>query len=129
MPETNKAKTYIYPCIKCPSSCEVSVIEKADGSLEIEGNTCKLGKKYVEKEHTAPERNVTTTVKIVGAAIPRLPVRSTMEVPKERMMDVMAASVGVLIKAPVKEGDVVLKGVADTEADLIACRSLEKTKS
>jgi len=126
MSNAKGSRTVIYPCIKCPTSCEIVVVEREDGSLEVSGNVCKLGNEYVRKEHTSPERNVTTTVKLLGAAIPRLPVRTSCEVPKDRVMEVMAHSARVLVQAPVKEGDVVLAAVAGTKADLIACRSLDR---
>lgn len=113
-----------YPCVKCPTSCEVTV-RVVDGQIaEVTGNGCRLGEAYVRKEHISPERNVTTTVKLIGAIIVRLPVRTSKEVAKAAIYDVMKAAATVVVTAPVLEGQVVLAKVAGTEADLVACRSL-----
>ena len=114
----------VYPCIKCPTSCEVTVRLEAGKIVEVQGNTCKLGDGYVRKEHECPERNVTTTVRLHGAFIPRLPARTSREVPKTAVMAVMRAAAAVDVYAPVVEGQVVCANVAGTGADLVACRSL-----
>lgn len=115
---------HLYPCVKCPSSCEVTLVEEGGNIVEVTGNTCRLGDAYVRKEFTAPERNVTTTVVITGAVIPRLPVRTSREVPKGAIPAVMRAASAVRVIAPIEEGTIVAADIAGTGADLIACRRL-----
>jgi len=119
----NEKTQMIYPCIKCPTSCEVTVRLEEGKIVEVLGNTCKLGENYVRKEHESPERNVTTTVRLAGAFIPRLPVRTSKEVPKKSIQKVMLAASEVTVTAPVKEGQIVCQNVAGTGADLVACRT------
>ena len=114
----------VYPCVKCPTSCEVTLRLEEGQIVEVTGNSCRLGDAYVRKEHSSPERNVTTTIKLQGALIARLPVRTSKEVPKAAIYEVMHAAATLIAQAPVTEGQVMLANVAATGADLVACRSL-----
>lgn len=70
-------------CTVCPLSCEVVLEIGENGEiLSLTGNKCARGKTYATKEHTAPERTLTTTVKIKGGVHPLLPVRTDQPIPK-----------------------------------------------
>ena len=124
-----KQPSHLYPCIKCPSSCEIAVVERNGEIAEVIGYSCKLGIAYARKEHTQPERNVTTTVRIHQAMIERLPVRTSVEVPKQMVRDVVRATADVDVTARIREGDVIVRGIGGTSADLIACRTMDHVSS
>lgn len=76
-------------CIVCPIGCHLEVTEdkSVEGGYKIDGATCKRGKLYGVKELTRPTRLLTTTVKIEGGDLPRLPVRTKEEIPKGKILE------------------------------------------
>ena len=110
-------------CTLCPKGCHLSVdVEKK----MVEGNGCIRGKFYGISELTAPMRTLTSTVKIEGAICRRCPVKSSAEVPRELVPEIMKMLNGVLLTAPVSLGDAVLTNVLDTGADIVVTRSMIK---
>ena len=118
------------PCIVCPMSCHLEVTLDEDKRVtRVQGNTCPRGEAYARKEVIAPQRMVTTTVRILHAAYPLLPIITAKEVPKERIFDVMEACKTVRIDAPVAYGDVVIANVAGLGVDMIASRSMDEVNA
>ena len=114
-----------YLCIGCPLGCRLEVEEDAGGNVvEVRGFACRRGKEFAEREHTDPRRMVTTTVAVSGGRWPRLPVRTTEAIPKDRVMDLCVALRGVEMPAPVRMGDVVMAGVLGTGVDVVASRDM-----
>ena len=112
-------------CTRCPRGCLLRVT--ATGSrVAVEGNECPVGEKHGAEEALNPRRIVSTTVRIIGARLPRLPVRTSEPVLKNRVRDVVAALKNIAVEAPVKAGQVILKNVADTGVDIIAERDMER---
>lgn len=72
-------------CITCPKGCHLKVDEEND--YKVTGNGCPRGAIYGKKECTHPTRVVTSTVKIVGAEIERLSVKSfELHVPQNQYL-------------------------------------------
>lgn len=114
-----------YLCIGCPLGCRLEVEETADDrELEVRGFTCKKGKEYGRQEHTDPRRTVTTTVRLVGADLVRLPVRTDGAVPKAVVRDVCKRLQEIEVDAPVAMGRVVVADVLGTGVDVIATRDM-----
>ncbi|MDO8389566.1 MAG: DUF1667 domain-containing protein [Actinomycetota bacterium] len=114
-----------YLCIGCPLGCRLEVDEMVDGSgLEVRGFSCKKGKEFAAQEHTDPRRSVTTTVALSGAALTRLPVKTSGTVPKGFVRGVCVALRGVRVTAPVLCGQVVLADVLGTGVDVVATREV-----
>lgn len=111
-------------CIVCPLGCRLTVT-KEDGEYKIEGNKCPRGDKYAVKELTNPTRTITSTVKIKGGILNRLPVKTSDEIPKGMIKECMEEINNVEVTAPVKVGDVLIKNVLDTGVDIVASRSME----
>lgn len=113
-------------CVCCPMGCSL-VVERtsADEATYVSGAGCARGKKYAPAEATRPERVVTTTVCVPGAAEP-LSVRTVAPVPRELMAEVVAAAKGAAagMCAPVAIGDVVLADACGTGVDVIATKSV-----
>jgi len=112
-------------CIVCPTGCHLIVTETIDG-INVEGALCKRGEVYGVKELTNPTRIVTSTVKIIGAELVRIPVRTASDIPKELILKCMVEINKVVLHAPVKMGDVVIKNILNTGIDLITSRSMKK---
>lgn len=94
--------------------------------MAVDGNECPVGEKHAAEEVLNPRRIVSTTVRILGARLPRLPVRTSEPVLKSRARDIVAALKNMVVEAPVKGGQVILKNVADTGVDIIAERDMER---
>ena len=109
-------------CIVCPKGCHLKVDEKNDYS--VTGNACDRGAEYGKNELTNPMRMITSTVKIEGALHKRCPVKTSTSIPKAKMFEVVKALDGILLKSPVKCGDVIIKNVAGTDADIISAKSI-----
>lgn len=113
-------------CVCCPMGCSLVVeCTSADEATYVSGAGCARGKKYAPAEATRPERVVTTTVYVPGAAEP-LSVRTVAPVPRELMAEVVAAAKGATagMHAPVAIGDVVLADACGTGVDVIATKSV-----
>jgi len=115
-------------CILCPLSCNLTVKEKQGQIEEVTGYSCNLGKEYAPQELLHPVRVVTTTVKLAGAALPRLPVKTSRPIPKEKIFDFMQEIKPLIVNSPVKCGQVIKKNVAGLDADLVASRSIPDRK-
>ncbi len=113
-------------CISCPLGCPLRVETDENGQVvSVTGNTCKRGEIYGRKEVTAPERVITSTVKVEGGTAPLVPVRTKTEIPKGKIWECMAAIRKATVKAPVKLGDVVIPNVAETGVDVVAAKTVE----
>lgn len=111
-------------CICCPKGCHLSVDET---TLAVQGNACERGIAYGQNELTHPVRVVTSTVRVTGAALCRVPVKTDGSVPKQSMGDVMRALDDITLTAPIKRGDVVIANVCKTGIDIVVTRSLAAT--
>lgn len=124
----NKTEKKEMICIVCPVGCHMEVVK--DGTTEegytVDGNQCLRGKVYGIKEMTNPTRVLTSTVKITGGTLPRLPVTTKGPIPKELIMKAMEEINRVQISAPAKMGQVIIKNLLGTGVDLVATRSMEE---
>jgi len=118
-----------YVCIICPNSCEIDVEYSGNEIKKISGQTCKRGDEYVRKELIAPERGITTSVPIRGGAIPLVSVRSSKAFSKELLPQVMQEISKARADAPVKMGDILIKNVLGTGADIIATKNVPRKQA
>lgn len=114
---TEQRKTIV--CICCPLGCEI-LAEKREGRYKIEHNKCTKGWDYAFSELTNPVRHVTSTIALGGDPGRRLPVRTSLPVPKDKMFAVISEIKRLDVKNTVSAGQVLIKNVAGTEADIIA---------
>ena len=113
-------------CIVCPMGCRLTVLTDGSGQvISVTGNTCPRGETYARLEATAPERTVTSTVRLEGGIYRRLPVITSGTVPKERMRDVMREIDRTAVRAPVRIGDVLVRNVCGLGVDVVASRSMD----
>jgi CxxC motif-containing protein len=93
----------------------------------VSGNQCKKGPKHARKEVTFPGRVLTTTMRTDIPDIPLVPVRSSEELPKDRLMDCMAEINTKTITGGVKLGKPVIKSLLGLGVDIVACRTVPYT--
>ncbi len=118
-----------FTCIICPNGCRIKVEYEKDGDntaiSSIDGNLCDKGAAYVEQELIMPMRTIASSVAVEGGILPLASVRLTKPVPKERINDVMKEIRKVRVKAPVREGTVLISDILGLSSDVIATKNVE----
>ncbi len=109
-------------CITCPKGCHLQVDEQND--YAVTGNNCPRGAEYGRNELLHPVRVITSTVRIAGASIPRLPVKTDKPLPKEHMFDCMELINSLRIQSPVQTGEILSENLFGTGVNLVACKTL-----
>lgn len=113
-------------CIACPRGCAIKVtIDDNKEVVSVEGNLCKNGEKYARDEVTHPMRNLTTTAKVTGGKATVVPCKTNIDIPKELLFEAMKEINSASIAAPVHIGDVIIKDLLGTGADVIATNEID----
>lgn len=112
-----------FTCILCPNGCSLTVC-KLGQEYEVKGNKCPKGKQFAINEIMDPRRSVCSTIKTTFKKAPRLPVRTSGEVPLKDIFNVMAQINSKTICMPVHVGEVVIENVSDTGVNIIATSDL-----
>ena len=130
----NVIETMRFNCTTCPSECllTVEVERDADGAVaavrSVTGNNCPRGNKFAHQELTCPMRVLTTTVAVSGGDEALLPVRTAEAIPLELHAQAMALIRGLVVKAPIRMGDVVLEDLLGTNIDLVASMNIDRAQ-
>ena len=111
--------------------CQLTVTLENGVVTGVTGNNCRIGDNYARKEVTSPTRIVTSTVAVLPHGenpeedrhYDRISVKTASDIPKAKIMDVMAVIQKTYAIAPVKIGDVILENVAGTGVSVIATRA------
>lgn len=111
-------------CIVCPKGCRLE-IDLENGDFRVSGNECVRGERYGVKELTHPTRVLTSTVKLEGSDIDRLPIVSKGEIPKDKLFEAMEVIHAVVVRAPIKMGCIIVENLLDTGVDIVAARTIE----
>lgn len=114
-----------FTCIVCPMSCHLTV-EETQGEIRVLGNGCKRGLAFGENEYVNPKRMVTTTVKVKGSHLKRLPVISTEELPLDELFVYMHDLYQVSVEAPIEKGQVIIENIRNSGVNIVASRRLKK---
>jgi len=123
-----KREVRVITCIICPIGCKAKVTIENGKISKIEDVECPRGEEYVTREIEAPMRDFFTTVRIKGASIPVLPVRSTQPIPKDKIMDCVLELANIVVDAPVGAGDVIVKNPLGLGVDIVATRDIDRVK-
>ncbi|HBM80402.1 MAG TPA: molybdopterin oxidoreductase [Clostridiaceae bacterium] len=111
-------------CINCPMGCRIEVTEEG-GKLKVTGNSCKRGELYAISEITNPVRIVTTSLFVNDGVHPTVSVKTSREIPKKMIFKCMEKLSAITVDAPVKIGDVIVKDILNTGADIVATRNVD----
>lgn len=111
-------------CIGCPLGCPLTVEMKGTEVVSVTGNTCPNGDRYARKEVTDPRRTVTSTVRVLGGSLPVVSVKTAQDIPKNKIFDCMQELATIRVKAPVREGDVIVSNIVDTGVPVIATKEI-----
>lgn len=110
-------------CIVCPKGCHLKIDEEND--YHTSGNRCPRGAEYGRKELTHPTRVITSTIRINKAYQPRVSVKTSCDVPKELIWDIMKRLNEITVQAPVHRGDIVEKNICNSGADLLITKDIK----
>ena len=113
-------------CICCPLGCEITATLEDGAVTGVKGNTCPRGAKYAREELTAPQRMLTTTVRIAHGRLPLLPVVSAKALPKDKVLACAEALRRVTVQAPVRAGEVIVPDILGLGVDMVASRDMER---
>ena len=108
-----------FNCIGCPRGCLLRVEEK-NGEFTVTGNSCDNGRKFAISEMTEPKRTICSTVRTVFADAPVLPVKVSVDIPKDRIFDVMREINSVVLTQRISGGDAVIENVLGLGVDVIS---------
>jgi len=117
-------------CIVCPMGCSLEIDDsKGLDSLSVTGNKCNRGADYALEEIRAPKRVVTATCAINGqvkglASVRRVPVKTAVPCPKEKIPALLEDVYKAKISLPVKVNDIVIADWNGSKIDIIATRTL-----
>lgn len=106
-------------CIVCPNGCLLK-IDKKDDDWIVGGNLCPKGVDFAIGEMINAKRSICSTVKTIFERVPRLPVRTNGDIPKELIFLLMEKINSVEINHPVHSGEIILENVLDTGVNVIA---------
>ena len=115
-------KKYI-TCIVCPRGCNIEIDHKDDEVISITGYSCKRGLEYVNSELTDPRRTVTSTVRAENGSV--VAVKTNKAIPKKLIFECMDKINRVRPTLPIHVGDVIIKDILGTGADLVATQNKE----
>ncbi len=113
-------------CIVCPVSCPVDVEwTQEDGVSGIKNHLCRLALDYVTSELFDPRRLLTTSMPVDGGNWPLVSVKTDPPIPKNMMLEAMDEITGERATAPIKVGDVLIKDLLGTGANVVATRNVK----
>ncbi|MHA1191458.1 MAG: DUF1667 domain-containing protein [Promethearchaeota archaeon] len=95
--------------------------------MTFEGYACERGLDYAKQEFYEPKRILTTTIRVENGFIPLIPVRTDTPILKDKLNETLMIIAQTVVNAPIKMGDVLIKDVLNTGANIIASRDLGKT--
>ena len=111
-------------CIVCPMGCALRV-EKDKDSFVVYGNTCPRGKVYGQQEMVAPIRNISSCVRVKNGFLKLCPVKTSREIPKDKIFDVMEVINKHVAMAPIRRGEILIENILGTGVHIVATRSVE----
>ena len=110
-----------FTCIVCPRGCRLTI----DDKLNVTGNSCPRGAQYAKDEVTNPKRMITSFVRVKNRENTVTSVKTSTSIPKGMIFDVMNEIDKVRVSAPTKIGDVAIKNVLNTGADIIITKNIK----
>ena len=113
-------------CIVCPVGCHMQISEdkESETGYRVTGAACNRGPIYGVKELSNPTRLLTSTVKIHGGLLPRVPVRTDNEIPKDKIFEVMKVINSIELNAPIKMGEILADNVLGLGVNIISSKSV-----
>jgi len=116
-------------CIECPLGCALSVDIENCKVVKVDGNKCEKGEAYAVSEIENPVRILTSAVLTEGLDLKMLPVRTDKPIPKAKLYEAMAAIKKIVLRSPVRAGDIIAADFLGLGVNLISTRDCARTWS
>ncbi|MCD6551556.1 DUF1667 domain-containing protein [Thermotoga sp.] len=114
-------------CVQCPIGCKIKVELNEDGHIKsIIGNRCPRGVEYAKDEIRDPKRVVPTSIKVLNGELPLASVKTDKPIPKRFIPELMKIVREIKVEAPVRVGDIVVKDLFGTRANLVVTRTVRR---
>ena len=110
-----------FTCIVCPRGCRLTI----DDNLNVTGNSCPRGAQYAKDEVTNPKRMITSFVRVKNRENTVVSVKTSTSIPKGMIFEVMDEINKVGVDAPTHIGDIAIKNVLNTGADIIITKNID----
>jgi len=91
--------------------------------MVVEGNKCEKGREFAYAEMSNPSRTLTTTVRTKFPGVPVLSVRTSEEIPRDKLMTAMRELSEIVIEEELGCGDTVVEDIAKTGVSVIVTSS------
>ncbi|QAV32696.1 CxxC motif-containing protein [Fervidobacterium changbaicum] len=115
-------------CIMCPLGCRLTVRQEDNGEIIVSGNRCPRGIEYGKQEIIEPLRILTSSVLVLNGELPLVSVKTNKPIPRRLVMKIMDILKNTRVEAPVRVGDVIIKDILNTGADIVATRNVERAE-
>lgn len=112
-------------CINCPLGCQLEVVVEDGKIISIENYSCQRGIEYAKKEIESPKRTITSILPVIGGNIPMVSVKTSTDIPKDKISDCMRVLKDLKVNAPINIGDVIVFNICDTGVDIIATKKVD----
>lgn len=109
-----------FTCIICPRGCHITV----DENNNVSGNSCPRGKVYVLKEMSAPERTLTSSVRVTNRPNCVVSVKTSNPIPKAKLFEMMEVVNTLFVEAPVHVGDVLIHNPLGLDTDIVVTKNI-----
>lgn len=110
-----------FTCIVCPRGCTLRI----DADHNVTGNACIRGKQYAISEVTNPVRSLTSSIRVTNRESTLVSVKTSDQIPKSKMFEVMAEINKLSIEAPTHIGDVVKENILGLGVDIIITKEIK----
>lgn len=107
-------------CIGCPIGCNLEILIDNGSVKEVIGNSCKRGIDYGIKECTNPTRILTTTVSVENGKLGIVSVKTSSDIPKNKIFSCVNELKNIKVKAPVHIGDIIVYNILGTGSNIVA---------
>lgn len=114
-----------FVCINCPMGCRLTAQIENGAVSTVDGNSCRRGIEYAKQEAVLPMRTLTALMKPAGTATP-IPVRTTAAIPKSLLIKCADEIKKYRPQLPIHCGDILVRNIMDTGADIIATADITK---
>lgn len=115
----NMDKEHELICICCPNGCLLRVTKEGP-EYKVEGNKCPKGLDYAIKEFSSPSRNISSNIRLIGDDAAVISCKTDREIPKGKIAEVMQEIHRAKAQRPIEVGDVLIRDVAGTGANIVA---------
>ncbi len=110
-----------FTCIICPRGCRL----KVDDDMNVTGNFCIRGKQYAISELTNPVRTITSSVRVNNREDLLVSVKTSGNIPKGKIFDVMEEINKLSVDAPTRIGDVVKSNILGLGVDILITKNID----